>query len=105
MLAYGRIYPEPAPLFDEIAGLGMRSFLVTDILAATLRRRVDLVLPAAPGQADMLSMHTATLGFVGIAAKRPSETLTSLNARGKLAGKSMKLPMPQQFPRNNSPVR
>jgi hypothetical protein len=52
----------------------------------------------------MLSMHTATLGFieallVGVAAKRPDETLASLralnDARGKLAGKAMKLPMPR----------
>lgn len=102
MLAYGRVYPELAALLDDIERLGLRSFLVTDTLAATLRRRVDLVLPVARGQADMLSMHTATLGFVeallvGVAAKRPDETLTSLNAlnkaRGKLAGKSMKLPM------------
>ena len=61
-------------------------------------------MPVARGQADMLSMHTATLGFVeallvGVAAKRPDETLASLRAlnkaREKLAGKSMKLPMPR----------
>ncbi len=46
----------------------------------------------------MLSMHTATLGFIeallaGIAAKRPDETLASLKAlneaRQKLAGQPM----------------
>jgi DNA-binding MurR/RpiR family transcriptional regulator len=104
MLAYGRVYPELAALLDEIDRRGLRSFLVTDTLAATLRRRVDLVLPVARGQANLLSMHTATLGFieallVGVAAKRPDETLASLralnDARGKLAGKAMKLPMPR----------
>jgi DNA-binding MurR/RpiR family transcriptional regulator len=104
ILAYGRVYPELAALLDEIGRLGLRSFLVTDTLAATLRHRVDLVLPVARGQADMLSMHTATLGFVeallvGVAAKRPDETLASLSAlneaREKLAGKSLKLPMPR----------
>jgi hypothetical protein len=64
MLAYGRVYPELAALLDEIGRRGLRSFLATDTLAATLRRRVDLVLPVARGQANMLSMHTATLGFI-----------------------------------------
>jgi DNA-binding MurR/RpiR family transcriptional regulator len=101
MLAYGRVYAELAVLLDAIASLRLRSFLVTDTLAATLRRRVELVLPVARGRADMLSMHTATLGFieavlVGVAAKRPEETLGSLTAlneaREKLAGKASKLP-------------
>ncbi len=48
----------------------------------------------------MFSMHTATLGFieallVGIATKRPAETVASLqalnDAREKLAGKPTKL--------------
>jgi DNA-binding MurR/RpiR family transcriptional regulator len=85
MLAYGRVYAELNALLDEIARRELRSFLVTDTLAATLRRRVELVLPVARGRADMLSMHTATLGFieallVGVAAKRPDETLASLQA-------------------------
>lgn len=51
----------------------------------------------------MLSMHTATLGFIealllGVAIKRPDETLTSLRAlneaREKLAGKTTNLPVP-----------
>jgi DNA-binding MurR/RpiR family transcriptional regulator len=101
MLAYGRVYAELAALLDEIEKRGLRSFLVTDTLAATLRRRVDLVLPVARGRADLLSMHTATLGFieallVGVAAKRPDETLASLkqlnDSRVKLAGKTMILP-------------
>lgn len=95
MLAYGRVYAELAALLDDIAGRRLRSCLITDTLAMTLRDRVDLVVPVARGEAEMLSMHTATLGFVeallvGIAAKRPAETLAALKAlneaRQKLAG-------------------
>jgi DNA-binding MurR/RpiR family transcriptional regulator len=102
MLAYGRVYAELAALLDEIDRQKLRSFLVTDTLAATLRRRVELVLPVARGRADMLSMHTATLGFleavlVGIATRRPDKTLAALRelnaARAKLAGRSMNLPV------------
>jgi DNA-binding MurR/RpiR family transcriptional regulator len=101
MLAYGRVYAELAALLDEIERRGLASFLVTDTLAAILRKRVDLVLPVPRGHADMLSMHTATLGFieallVGVAAKRPAETLASLEAlneaRQRLAGKPVDLP-------------
>ena len=102
MLAYGRVYAELAALLDEIDRRKLRSFLVTDTLAATLRRRVELVLPVARGRADMLSMHTATLGFleallVGIATRRPDKTLAALRelnaARAKLAGRPMNLPI------------
>jgi DNA-binding MurR/RpiR family transcriptional regulator len=95
LLAYGRVYVELSALLDEIAGRRLRSCLITDTLAATLRDRVDLVVPVARGEAEMLSMHTATLGFieallVGIAAKRPAETLAALKAlnetREALAG-------------------
>jgi DNA-binding MurR/RpiR family transcriptional regulator len=104
MLAYGRVYAELAALVDDIGRRGLRSFLVTDTLAATLRHRVDLVLSVPRGHAEMLSMHTATLGFieallVGVAAKRPDETLASLNAlneaRQKLAGQPMNLRLPK----------
>jgi DNA-binding MurR/RpiR family transcriptional regulator len=102
MLAYGRVYAELAVLLDEIERRGLGSFLITDSLAAILRRRVGLVLPVARGQANMLSMHTATLGFieallVGVATRRPAETLASLKelnqARERLVGKSMNLPV------------
>jgi DNA-binding MurR/RpiR family transcriptional regulator len=102
MLAYGRVYAELAALLDEIDRRKLRSFLVTDTLAAALRRRVELVLQVARGRADMLSMHTATLGFleavlVGIAARRPGQTLAAIrelnDARAKLAGRPMNLPM------------
>jgi DNA-binding MurR/RpiR family transcriptional regulator len=101
MLVYGRIYGEVAALMDEVDRHGLRSFLLTDTLAASLRHRVDLVLPVARGRADRLSMHTATLGFieallVGVATRRPRETLASLEklneARERLAGKRMNLP-------------
>lgn len=100
ILAYGRVYAELAVLLDEIDGRGANSLLLTDTLAAKLRHRVDLVLPVARGRADMLSMHTATLGLieailVGVATKRPHKTLASLKAlneaREKLAGKAMHL--------------
>jgi len=95
ILAYGRVYTELAALLDEIDRRGLRSLLVTDTLAAVLRRRVEIVLPVARGRADMLSMHTATLGFieallVGIGVRRPDETVASLEqlneARIKLGG-------------------
>jgi DNA-binding MurR/RpiR family transcriptional regulator len=104
MLAYGRLYAELAALIDEIGDRKLRSLLVTDTLAASLRNRVDLVVPVQRGRAEMLSMHTATLGFieallVGVAAKRPDETLASLQtlnqARQKLAGQPMNLRAPK----------
>jgi DNA-binding MurR/RpiR family transcriptional regulator len=92
ILAYGRVYAELAALLDEIARLHLRSFLITDTLADALRRRVDFVLPVPRGRAEMLSMHTATLGFieallVGVATRRPAETLASLQALNKARGK------------------
>jgi DNA-binding MurR/RpiR family transcriptional regulator len=100
MLAYGRVYAELAALLKEVGRRGLQSFLVTDTLAAILRHRVGLVLPVARGRSDMISMHTATLGFieallVGIAARKPAETLAALkelnDARERLAGKPTRL--------------
>ncbi|MGH7093997.1 MAG: MurR/RpiR family transcriptional regulator [Stellaceae bacterium] len=100
MLAYGRVYSELSVLLDEIARRALKSLLITDTLAAPLRVRVDLILPVPRGEADMLSMHTATLGFieallVGVATRRPAETIASLEqlneARERLAGKPMRL--------------
>jgi DNA-binding MurR/RpiR family transcriptional regulator len=102
MLAYGQVYAELTALLDEIHRRKLRSFLITDSLATTLRRRVELVLPVERGQADRLSMHTATLGFleavlIGIATRRPEQTLGALRklneARAKLAGRPMNLPV------------
>jgi DNA-binding MurR/RpiR family transcriptional regulator len=88
-LAYGQLYRELAALIDHAERLGLRKILVTDTLAAKLRLHVDLVLPVARGRADMLSMHTATLGLieallVGIGAKRPQATLESLEDLNRL---------------------
>lgn len=104
MLAYGRVYAELSALVDEIERLGLRSMLISDTLAAVLRQRVELVLQVPRGNAEMLSLHTATLGFleallVGIATKRPGQTLASLRAlnetRQKLAGRPMNLRTPR----------
>ena len=105
ILAYGRVYRELAALLDESRRLGLATILLTDTLAATLRRQVDQVLPVARGRSDMLSMHTATLGLieallVGVAAARPRETLESLaalnEARARLAGEPVDLPASEQ---------
>lgn len=105
ILAYGRVYAELDALLDEVRRRKVASLLLTDTLAAKLRHRVDLVLPVARGRADMLSMHTATLGLieallVGVATQRPTKTLASLNelneTRKRLAGKAMNLPVPER---------
>ncbi len=102
ILAYGRVYAELAVLLEEIQRRRLASLLLTDTLVARLRRRVDLVLPVARGRADLLSMHTATLGLieallVGVAATRPRQTLASLKKlnqlRERLAGMGTHLPM------------
>jgi DNA-binding MurR/RpiR family transcriptional regulator len=102
MLAYGRVYSELAALLDKADQIKARTILLTDTLAALLSHRIDLVLPVARGRVDMLSMHTATLGLieallVGIATKRPRETIESLKSlndtREKLVGKPMALPV------------
>jgi DNA-binding MurR/RpiR family transcriptional regulator len=104
VLAYSRVYPELEALLDRAATLGLATILVTDTLGTSLRKRVDLVFPVERGRADGLSMHTATLALfeallVGVAAKRPAETVANLkllnNLRARLAGKPMDLPMPE----------
>jgi len=103
ILAYGRVYAELAVLLEEIQRRRLASLILTDTLAGRLRRRVDLVLPVARGRADLLSMHTATLGLietllVGVATTRPRQTLAGLKnlnqLRERLAGKGAHLPMP-----------
>ncbi len=102
ILAYGKVYSELGALLDEKDARGARSILLTDTLVTKLRSRVDLVLQVPRGHADMLSTHTATLGLieallVGVAARRPGETIASLeklnDLRRKLTGKTMKLPV------------
>jgi DNA-binding MurR/RpiR family transcriptional regulator len=101
LFAYGRIYAELEALLDAAAALRLRAILITDTLAAALKRRVDMVLAVPRGRSDMFSMHTTTLGFieallVGIAAKRPAATLAGLKrlnvARTRLAGRTTQLP-------------
>jgi len=89
LLAYGRIYEEIEALLDHAKRLKLVTILMTDTLAGSLRHRVDHVLPVARGRAEMLSMHTATLGLieallVGIATQRPTETVSSLKSLNAL---------------------
>ncbi|HEX3972314.1 MAG TPA: MurR/RpiR family transcriptional regulator [Stellaceae bacterium] len=100
IFAYGRVYAELAALLDSAKALDLRVFLVTDSLASALKKRVEMILSVPRGRSDMLSMHTATLGFieallVGIATKRPGETVASLKklnqTRTRLAGKTVEL--------------
>lgn len=89
ILAYGRVYRELVALLDATDRFAIAKILVTDTLGPALRPRVDLVLPVARGGADMLSMHTATLGLieallVGVATRRPRETMRSLQSLDEL---------------------
>ncbi|MEA2905939.1 MAG: hypothetical protein QOI12_3326 [Alphaproteobacteria bacterium] len=101
-LAYSRVYREIQSLLSQAGRLGAPSILLTDTLGTTLGQQVDLVLPVARGNADWFSTHTATLGLieallVGVAAKRPTETIASLKnlnvLRSELAGEKMELPV------------
>jgi DNA-binding MurR/RpiR family transcriptional regulator len=100
-LAYTHVYRELAVLLNEADRLALKKLLVTDSLASKLRQRVDLVLPVARGRADMLSMHTATLGLieallVGIAVKNSQGTVRSLEAlnalREEVVGEAIDVP-------------
>ena len=102
MLAYSRVYPELATLLTQADRLGLAKILLTDTLSGVLGKKVDLILPVARGNADWFSTHTATLGLieallVGLAAKRPTETVASLKnlnmLRSELAGEKMELPI------------
>lgn len=101
IFAYSDVYAELAALLDATAASRLQAILITDTLRCALSRRVDMVLSVPRGQSDMLSMHTATLGFieallVGVATSRPKETLSSLKAlnkaRARLAGSPLNLP-------------
>jgi DNA-binding MurR/RpiR family transcriptional regulator len=104
ILAYGQLYAEVAALLERSEQLRLKAYLITDTLANTLHQRVEMVLSVPRGQADMLSMHTTTLGFleavlVGVATARPNETLASLNglneARRKLVGNALPVQTPK----------
>jgi DNA-binding MurR/RpiR family transcriptional regulator len=112
VMAYSHVYRELAVLLGEADRLGVKKMLLTDSLGAKLRNRVDLVLPVARGRADMLSMHTATIGLieallVGVAAKNPKaaiRNLESLNAlREQIVGESVDLAIGQGRTRGGSP--
>jgi DNA-binding MurR/RpiR family transcriptional regulator len=101
MFAYSRVYRELAALLDQADRRSVKKILFSDTLGARLRDRIDLILPVARGRVDMLSMHTGTLGLieallVGIATKRPAETMASLESlnrlRTELVGQPMDLP-------------
>ena len=98
--AYSRVYRELAVLLEACGKLDVPVLLVTDRLGPRLKSRVRLVLTAARGRADMLSMHVATLALVeaflvAVAAKSHDRTIESLRAlnetREKLAGEPMDL--------------
>ena len=114
MLAFGRPYPEVIALTDHAKALGTMTILITDVAGAKHKRRVEHILPVERGRAESLSMHTATLALieallVGIAVRRPTETvanLKTLNAlRSKLAGEAMRLPSPALVANSIKPTK
>ena len=95
LLAYTRPTPELEALLDRADQLGMAKILLSDSLGTVLAGRIDLPLAVERGGADRISLHTATLALleallVGVAAKRPEETVKSLkqldDLRARLAG-------------------
>ena len=104
MFAYTRVYRELVVLLDQAERRRVSRILVSDTLGRELGKRVDLVLDVARGRAEMLSMHTATVGLieallVGIATKHPEKILSSLRRlnelRAELIGQSIDLPTPR----------
>lgn len=102
ILAYSRVYPELDAVLERARRLKLKAVLLTDTLGTVLRKRVTHVLPVPRGRTDSLSMHTATLALleallIGIAARRPAETVASLELlnelRSKIAGDAMVLPV------------
>jgi DNA-binding MurR/RpiR family transcriptional regulator len=105
VLAYSRVYAELVALLDRADQLRLRTILLTDTLGNVLRKRVDLVLPVERGKTNSLSLHTATVALIealliGIAAKRPAETVSSLkllnDLRAQVAGRAMELPVSEE---------
>jgi len=75
ILAYGRVYAELAALLDEIARLRLRSFLITDSLADTLRCRVDFAFTrAARAGGDAQHAHGHARLYRGVACWCGDET-------------------------------
>jgi len=89
IFAYDRVYQEVQVLLDQADLYKMPKILVSDTLGTRLHHRVDLVLPAARGQINMLSMHTATLALieailVGVAMAQPEKSLTKLESLNRI---------------------
>lgn len=103
LLAYTHVYPEIEALLQRAAEVAVPVVLISDTLGAILAARVEIVLPVARGRADMLSMHTATLGLieallVGVAMMRRDATVHHLGLlntlRAKIVGRTMDLATP-----------
>ena len=103
IFAYGRVYQELNVLLDQADLHRMSKILISDTLISKLHHRVDIAVPVARGRINMLSMHTATLALleallVGVAIKRPKESLASLEnlnqIRAALSGQPMDIPAP-----------
>jgi DNA-binding MurR/RpiR family transcriptional regulator len=116
ILAYTRVYRELESLLARAECVGSATILLTDSLGETLDEHVDLVLPVARGNTDWFSTHTATFGLIealliGLAAKRPSDTLAELRLlnelRSELAGSDVELSVSQVRPerKHRSPTR
>jgi DNA-binding MurR/RpiR family transcriptional regulator len=81
-------------LLSEAGRVGAAAVLLTDTLESALRDQVHLILPVARGNTDWFSTHTGTLGLieamlVGLAAKRPAQTVASLKKLNNLRSESL----------------
>lgn len=88
-MAYSPARPEAKAAFAEAERLGLPRLLLTDAPDHPLAPRADLVLAAPRGRAGGFSLHAATLAFleallVGLAARRPAETVDSLRRLQRL---------------------
>jgi DNA-binding MurR/RpiR family transcriptional regulator len=102
VLAYSRVYQELDALLHHANELAIPVVLLTDTLGPLVNKRVEIVLPVARGRTEGFSTHTGTLGLIealliGIATKRPTETVSELrklnDLRASLAGEAMGLPV------------
>jgi DNA-binding MurR/RpiR family transcriptional regulator len=89
VLAYTHVYRELDALLRRASDLRIPIALLTDTLGPLLRKRVEIILSVAGGKTGSFSTHTATLGLIealliGIAAKRPAETISQLRELNKL---------------------
>ena len=98
MFAYGRVYRELAVMLDQADLHRMQTILFSDTLGSKLHHRVTQVMPVARGKMNMLSMHTATLALiealmVGVAMKRPKESLANLETLNQIRAALSEQPM------------